>query len=160
MYISSKSYPYLPVGREIKYLPESDPFLQLAKKVRESSTDDNHSTGAIVVKNGQVLGQGANQSALKSKKLREFHIKYFCVRRFFKIPSGQKYWLCPGCANFGSHAEAKAIKDAVKKNNGINGADLYLYGHWWCCKPCWDKMILAGIKNVYLAEGATEKFSR
>ncbi len=45
------------------------------------------------------------------------------------------------------HAEARAVKNAGVK---AHGGDLYLWGHWWCCKPCWDAMISAGIKNVYL----------
>jgi deoxycytidylate deaminase len=160
MYVSSKPFPYLPEGREIKYVLETDVFIKQAKKERVNSTDDSHPTGAVVVKEGLVIGKGANQSALKNKKFREFHAKYFCIRRFLKIPSGQKYWLCPGCASFRYHAESQAIKNALLKHNSLVNSDLYLYGHWWCCQPCWEKMIKAGIKNVFLVDGATEKFSR
>jgi hypothetical protein len=38
--------------------------------------------------------------------------------------------------------------------------DLYLWGHWWCCKLCWDKMIEVGIKNVYLMEGVDKLFKK
>ena len=161
MYISTKSYPYLPLGREIKYVPEDNLFMQEAMRAqKELSTDHSVSTGAVVVLENRVLGRGANQSALKSKWLIEFHKNTFCVRRFFKIPSGQKYWFCPGCASFRHHAEASALRDALSKKIDVNGADIYLYGHWWCCKSCWDSMTKAGVKNVYLVEGATEKFSK
>ena len=132
------------------------------------STDAQHPTGAVVVKDGVIIGRGANQSALKNKKLLDFHKNMFCVRRFLKIPSGQKYWLCPGCASCRHHAESRAIKDALRNlkgkpniANGVSstaGADLYLYGHWWCCKPCWDNIIVAGINRVFLVEGALEMF--
>jgi deoxycytidylate deaminase len=159
-YISSRPYPYLPEGKEIKYVPAENPFMLEAMKVcRQDSTESMHSTGAVIVKDGAVIGKGANQASLKSSGLKELH-KKFCIRGFFKIPSGQKYWLCPGCAQPSSHAEPRAVKDALKKTPSIVGSDIYLYGHWWCCQPCWDKMTAAGIRDVYLVEGATEMFSR
>ena len=112
----------------------------------------------VVVMNGEIIGKDANQSALKNKKLIELHKNGFCVRKFLKIKSGEKYWLCMGCASYKHHAEARAIADANKKGNKTQGADLYLYGHWWCCKPCWDVMISAGVRYVYLVEGANEMF--
>ncbi|MEN9524438.1 MAG: hypothetical protein RL536_507 [Candidatus Parcubacteria bacterium] len=132
-----------------------------AKKVTlEQSTDRLWPTGAVIVKDGKILGSSANKSALKNKKLLEFHKNIFCVRRFLKIPTGQKYWLCPGCASSRLHSEPRAIKMAKKKYEDISGADLYHWGHWWCCKPCWDAMIAAGIRDVYLVEGAKEQFKR
>jgi deoxycytidylate deaminase len=161
VYISSKPYPYMPQGKDIKYAPFNNEFMLEAMKVcKGDSTDTAHSTGAVVVKDGVVIGRGANQSALKNETLKRWHKKYFCVRRLLNIPSGQKYWLCPGCASFRHHAEARAVLDALRKNAAISGADLYMYGHWWCCKPCWDKMLSAGIRDVYLCEGASELFSR
>ncbi|MBU0614216.1 hypothetical protein KJ766_02960, partial [Patescibacteria group bacterium] len=41
-----------------------------------------------------------------------------------------------------------------------SGADLYMYGHWWCCKPCWDAMIEAGIRDVYVCSDAHKRFTR
>jgi tRNA(Arg) A34 adenosine deaminase TadA len=124
------------------------------------STDKVHPTGAVVVKDGKIIGSAANQSALRNKYLLDFHKKYFCVRRFFKIKSGEKYWLCPGCASHRMHAEPRSINDAREKygTSAVKGADIYLWGHWWCCKPCWDSMIKSGIKNVYLVENATDLF--
>jgi deoxycytidylate deaminase len=160
-YTSTKPYPYLPEGKNIEYVPASNEFMvEAERECKTQSTDTAHSTGAVIVKDGKIIGRGANQSALKSETLRQWHKKYFCVRRLLNIPSGQKYWLCPGCSKYKHHAEAVAIKNAKSKNMLIQGADLYLYGHWWCCQPCWDKMQAAGISNVYLVEGATELFSR
>lgn len=157
------SYPYLPEKGTIEYVPDSDPFMAEAKKIRDTlSTDQLNPTGAVVVKDGIIIGRAANQSALKSKKLRDFHRDVLCVRRVFKVQTGKKYWLCPGCASFRHHGEARAVKDAVKSRSGasIDGAVLYLYGHWWCCEPCWDEMLKAGIKRVFLVEGAGELFKR
>lgn len=154
-------YPYLPEGRAISYVPENDKFMLEAKRVRnEESTDGSWPTGAIVVKDGKIIGSAANQAALQNKKLYELHKKGWCVRRMLKIKSGEKYWLCPGCAKNKDHAEAGAVRDALKKNKNIEGADLYLYGHWWACQSCWDSMVAAGIKNVYLSEDSAKMFKR
>ena len=154
-------YPYIPEGRDIKYVSGDNPFMALAEKVRNTeSTDAVHPTGAVVVLSGEVVGKAANQARLKNKTARIWHGKGLCIRRIFKIPSGQKDWLCPGCALSKHHAELQSIKDALRNRKSIQGADMYLYGHWWCCKPCWDGIEKAGIKNVYLLEGSEKLFDR
>ncbi len=160
------NYPYLPEGRAIGFVAIENPFMAAAKKyMEEHTTELNHPTGSVVVLGGEIIGRAANKSALKSRKLQELHKNGWCVRRILKIPSGQKYWLCPGCAQLHHHAEARAVRDALnnqksagKGSGSIAGANLYLYGHWWCCKPCWDAMIAAGIKDVYVVSGAYGMF--
>lgn len=152
-------YPYLPEDRTIEYVKADNSLMAEAKLMRDNhSTDLNHPTGAIVVLNGRIIGRSANQSAIKNKRLLNLHKNGLCIRKILKIPSGQKYWLCPGCAQFRHHAEVRAVRDALSRSSSIQGADLYLYGHWWCCKPCWDSIIGASIGHVYLVEGATELF--
>lgn len=153
-------YPYLPKGRKILYVSEYEPFMKVATETaRTLSGDHMQSTGAVIVKNGVILGQGANQSILQHPKLQSLHRQGLCVRKFLKIRSGTKYWLCLGCSGYDSHAEAQAILYAKKEEKDITNADLYLYGHWWCCKSCWDKMIEVGIKNVFLLEGSERLFN-
>ncbi|KKU56181.1 MAG: hypothetical protein UX77_C0003G0059 [Parcubacteria group bacterium GW2011_GWA1_47_11] len=155
------NYPYIPEGREIKYVPDDNPFMRLAENLRNTqSTDGVHPTGAVVVFRNEVIGTGANQSRLKSKRARSLHKRGFCIRRMLKIPSGQKYWLCPGCALSKHHAELRSIRDILRNGKSAKGADMYLYGHWWCCKPCWDGIQKAGIRNVYLLEGSERLFDR
>jgi hypothetical protein len=58
----TQEYPYLPAGRSILYVPITNPFMAEAKRVcMKYSTDHNHPTGAVVVKDGMVIGRGANQ---------------------------------------------------------------------------------------------------
>ncbi len=154
-------YPYLPEGRGIKYVEASNPFMIEAKTFMEAhSTDRLHKTGSVVVKDGKIIGYGANQSRLKSKKFFDLHMRGWCLRRKLKVASGTHYWLCPGCSPCSSHSEQRAVRDAIKNGHNTKGADLYLYGHWWCCKPCWDKMIKEGINNVYLLKGSETLFGR
>lgn len=149
------AYPYMPKDREIKYVPENNPFMLEAKRFSlQNSTDLNHPTGAVMVKDGRTLGYGANHSIFKNKQFVALHGRGFCVRKWFKIKSGSKYWLCPGCVKSHNHAEASAVRDAIGKHgiDTVRGADMYLWGHWWCCKPCWDRMIESSIRDIYLME--------
>lgn len=154
-------YPYLPESRIILYVPENNKYMQVAKEIAlNQSTDRKVSTGAVIVdENGIILVSAANQSALKNKFLLNTH-KNWCLRKLLKVPSGQKYWVCPGCASHKNHGEYRAITALEKKfpQKIISGLDLYLWGHWWCCKPCWDKMISVGIKNVFLMENSENLF--
>ena len=154
------SYPYLPVGKTIMYVSADNPFMKVAELVRNTlSTELNHPTGAVVVIDGTIVGRGANQAHIKNKAVQKIHRKYFCVRRLFNIPSGQKYWLCPGCARTKDHAEVRAVRDALACRANFRSADLYLFGHWWCCKSCWDAMIDVGINTVYLLQGSEKLFN-
>lgn len=125
------------------------------------STERRHPTGAVVVKNGEIIGKHGNQAGFKHKTFQYWHDKkHICVRYWIGAKSGTLYWICPGCASFSSHGEQMAIKDAQKLGNDTKGADLYLYGHWWCCEPCWNAMTEAGIKDVYLLENSEILFDR
>jgi deoxycytidylate deaminase len=153
-------YPYLPEGREIKYVSISVPYmLQTKTFALENSTDSKQPTGAIVVKDGKVIGRGANQSILRNRFLLNLHNK-LCIRKMLRVKSGTKYWMCPGCASSDMHSEVRAINDAIGNGFDTRGADLYHWGHWWCCKPCWDMMIKSGIKDVYLVDDAEELFKK
>ncbi len=155
-------YPYMPEGRTIVSIPESDPFMQEALKEKEKSNDQLYATGAVAVKYGAIIGRAHNRAGYKWKWLIDLHRKSFCPRRWFKRKTGTCYWMCPGCATYKKHAETTIVTDAEKagKLSELRGADIYLAGHWWCCKPCWDNMIRAGIRGVYLMAGAKERFDK
>lgn len=144
--------PYLPKNKTILYVEEIHPFMQEARFMAEEfSLDLAHKTGAIIVKDGQILGGGANGS--------EIHKLQGCERKKQNIPTGEGYELCNGC-HPENHAEQKAITFVQESALLVEGADLYLWGHWWCCESCWEAMIEAGIGNVYLPEGAVDLFKK
>lgn len=146
------NYPYLPKGRTIEYIPADHPFMVMAKQFsRDHSIDKSMPTGSVIVKDGVVIGIGANGS--------DYHDNNECVRVRQGIPTGQGYELCEGC-HPKNHSESRAIADAEKNNKATAGGDLYLWGHWWCCKPCWDSMIKAEIRNVYVMEDSEKLFNR
>jgi deoxycytidylate deaminase len=145
-------YPYLPEGKEILYVSEDNIFMQEAKKYALSnSLDKTMPTGSVIVKNGEIIGRGANGS--------DYHLNNSCERVLKNIPTGQGYELCEGC-HPKNHSEPKAINKALEKQKDLSDAELYLWGHWWCCEPCWQAIISAGIKKVYLQEGSHVLFDK
>ncbi|MEK9186067.1 MAG: hypothetical protein AAB885_00595 [Patescibacteria group bacterium] len=153
------NYPYLPKGRKILYVPADDVFMQLAKAfARAQSLDENMPGAAVIVKVGRVIGIGANGS--------DYHKKQKCERVIRGCKSGEGYELCEGC-HPKNHSEAKAISNARLgfgwswySNKFLSGADLYLWGHWWCCQSCWERMIFADISNVYLTDNSWTLFNK
>jgi len=145
-------YPYIPHDRLIKYVPQDNPFILKAKEfAREHSLDMVMPGAAVVVRDGEVIGIGANGS--------DYHKSNECERVKRGSKSGEGYELCEGC-HPKNHSEPSAIADAQSKGESTEGADLYLWGHWWCCEPCWNAMISAGIKDVYLMEDSEKFFDK
>src|SRR3989344_1210605 len=138
--------------RKYFYVTEDNPFMAEAKEMAESkSLDKDWPTGVVVVRNEKIIGRGANGS--------EYHLKYGCERRRLGIATGERYDLSEGC-DPRHHAELRAIANArLTRSVPVNG-EVYLWGHWWCCESCWQVMIDAGIKKVYLVKGANVHFSK
>jgi len=145
-------YPYLPPDRVFLYVGSDNPHMLAAKAhAQANSLDATVPTGSVVVVGGTVVGCGANGS--------DYHKARQCERVRLGVPSGQRYDLCEGC-HPKNHSEPRAIADAHTKVKFLQGADLYLWGHWWVCKDCWEAIIAAGIENVYLMEGSEKLFNR
>ena len=65
-----------------------------------------------------------------------------------KMPTGTGYDLCiSACGQIG-HAEKVALKAAA--GHDLNGAVLYLHGHYYICEDCQEAINLAGIKKVVI----------
>lgn len=153
----SIQYPYLPAGRTLLYASMDNEFMQAAKESARKAADKQHSTGAVVVQDGQIVGEGFNYAAVGAVPFLAATHATWCIRKYLNVPSGKKYWACPGCIPSKNHAEGRAVRDAGAE---ADGADLYLWGHWWCCQTCWDTMINAGIKDVYVLEGSEVLFDK
>ncbi|HVM73463.1 MAG TPA: deaminase [Candidatus Paceibacterota bacterium] len=145
-------YPYIPEGRTIQYVPGNNPFMLEARAhALKNSLDDAVKTGSVIVKDDTIIGRGANGS--------DYHKTHVCERVRLGIPTGQGYELCEGCSPK-NHSEPRAIADARKDGREIKGADLYLWGHWWACESCWNAIIEAGIRDVYLLEDSEKLFDK
>ncbi len=145
-------YPFLPEGREIKYVPASNAFMRAARDyARKHSLDSSMPNASVLVRDDMVLASAANGS--------DYHNTHDCERVKQGIPTGQGYELCEGC-HPKNHSEQSAIRVALEKGEEVSGTDIYLWGHWWCCEPCWQVMIEAGIRDVYLLDGSEILFNR
>ncbi len=115
-----------------------DRFFKAAQKLAETrSTCLKIQTGAVVVKNGKVVGKGFNLCSPEGfnhgQKIKE------CKR--MNLPSGVGYELCKPL-----HAEVAAVVDAGPKRS--KGATLYLSGHYYPCWNCEGQARLAGIVEI------------
>jgi deoxycytidylate deaminase len=123
-----------------------------AKEFAKSHSLDSTMPGAaVIVRDNAVLGIGTNGS--------EYHKHNKCQRVILGCKSGEGYELCEGC-HPKNHSEQSAIADALSRNNKTSGADLYLWGHWWCCKSCWDAMSKAGIDKIFLLKNSEILFNK
>jgi deoxycytidylate deaminase len=150
----SVEYPYIPEDRFFRFVSETNPFMIEARKAQaQCSGDPLFPVGAVLVKSGEVIARAGNGY---NRGPGEPHI---CPRILQNCPSGTGYDLCDLHSAPG-HAESMVIKDARDREIEPTEADVYLYGHWWCCQPCWNVMIDAGVGDVYLLENAHIVFSR
>lgn len=141
-------YPYLPEGRVILYVAADHPFMLAAREeARLHSLDATMPTGAVLVKDGVAIARAANGST--------YHETHLCERVLQNIPTGQRYELCEGC-----HPKNHAERRVVELVNNVQGADVYLWGHWWACESCWQAMIAAGVQHVYMLEGSERLFNK
>jgi len=151
------NYPYMPANREILHVGIDNMFMSRAQEVAHTSNEKQQPTGAVIVCNNKIIAEASNKNPLSSESLIKLH-KSFCVRHFFKVKSGEMYWLCPGCAGKESHAESRAVKNL--KNMPNEPVDIYLWGHWWCCDVCWTNMLkIPTLRNVYLLENSDMLFN-
>jgi dCMP deaminase len=114
-------------------------FMILAKIAATRSTCISRPTGAIIVKDRQVLSTGYNGSMPGVDHCSD---DGKCFRRSSGADDAGKYDNCRS-----AHAEANAIAQAAK--NGINIKDADLYVTLYPCYVCTKLLVQAGIKNVY-----------
>lgn len=152
-----------------QFTDDDNEFIQAAKQAAiKYSLTSVFPIGIVAEKNGVIIAEAGNGNGYHEANLETPGHRKGCVRRFLnderekqglpKFKGGEGFEFCPGC-HTDSHAEANLIKKATeeKKYENLKDANIYMYGHFWCCKSCWQKMLAAGIKNVYLPESA-DKF--
>ncbi|MFA6250832.1 MAG: deaminase [Candidatus Shapirobacteria bacterium] len=144
------NYPYLPAGKTLEYVPATNPFMLAASEILKTRSCIKQPTGAVVVKNSQIIGRGSNAGILVTS----------CPRIEQGYQTGQGWHLCQEICRQEGHAEIMAIKDALTHGHNPQGADLYLEGHWWCCQNCWDFMLQNGIQHVYLRSDSYQLYKR
>jgi deoxycytidylate deaminase len=164
---------FVDIDQEIQYfqdqkfyqlLDENNLFIQAAKQAAiKHSLTSIFPIGIVAEKDGKIIGEAGNGNGYHEKNLETPGHRKGCIRRYLndekekqgkpKFKGGEGFELCPGC-HTDSHAEANLIKtiEDQGKYSELKDANIYMYGHFWCCKSCWQKMLDAGVKNVYLPE--------
>ena len=144
-------FPYLPDGREILFVPLENKWMKEAKKITDTLSGCSWwPTGAVIVKNEKIIGVGANKGIWQP----------LCPRVENNCPTGEGYHYCKDICQQDGHAEVSSVNNTLENNEDPQDADIYLFGHWWCCEPCWNKMIKHGVKNVYLLKNSHLLFTR
>ena len=125
-----------------------DYYFNLAKKLTQTESNcAKIQTGAVIVKNGKVVGEGFNLCSPVGFKHGETVEK--CLR--MEVPSGQGYELCKGV-----HAEVVAIVDAGAQN--CKDAIMYLCGHYYPCWHCESLARISGIKEIKVQDVSAKRF--
>lgn len=147
-------YPYIPLDKTIRYVPKDNAYMLIAKEfARKWSLDIALPSAAVVVKDGVIIGVGANGS--------NYHKIFGCERARRGSGTGKDFDICRGCLPR-HHSVPTAIARAQTNADGlpVEGSDLYLWGNWWFCESCWNVMIKAGINEVYLMEESEVLFHK
>jgi dCMP deaminase len=120
-------------------------FMLIAKLVSTRSTCNSRPTGAVLVKDKQILATGYNGSMPGAPHCLDDIMPDgtpYCQRRALKIADVDKYNYCRA-----SHAEANAIAQAARYGVAIKGATLYVTLQ--PCFVCLKLLATAQIKRVY-----------
>jgi len=120
-------------------------FMLIAKLVSTRSTCNSRPTGAVLVKNKQLLASGYNGSMPGAPHCSDQAMpdgSPYCHRRVLKIADVDKYNYCRA-----SHAEANAIAQAARYGVAIKGASLYVTLQ--PCFVCIKLLATAQIERVY-----------
>ena len=117
----------------------------IAKLVSTRSTCNSRPTGAVLVKDKQILATGYNGSMPGAPHCSDQVMpdgSPYCHRRALQIADVDKYNWCRA-----SHAEANAIAQAARHGVPIKGATLYVTLE--PCTMCAAAMSFARVRRLY-----------
>jgi|UniRef100_A0A7C5ELT4 dCMP deaminase len=120
-------------------------FMLIAKLVSTRSTCNSRPTGAVLVKDRQILATGYNGSMPGAPHCADQVLpdgSPYCHRRALHIDDFDKYNFCRA-----SHAEANAIAQAARHGVAIKGASLYVTLE--PCYVCVKLLATAQIERVF-----------
>jgi deoxycytidylate deaminase len=117
----------------------------------DNSQDLLMPTAAIIVQNDKPIAFGANGS--------DFHQLHGCARQVAGSSTGEDYDLCEGC-HPKNHSESRAIRTAQTAHSEIKNAELYLWGHFGCCRSCWEVISEAEIAKVLILDNSEMLFNK
>lgn len=131
-------------------------YLDIAETVLERSTCSRSHSGALIVRNDEIVSTGYNGAPRGRSNCIDLG---YCIRERLGIPAGERYELCRSV-----HAEMNAIISAARRDT--LGATLYLAGREakngellhdaTSCSMCRRLIINAGIDRVVIRNTETD----
>ena len=131
-------------------------YLDIAETVLERSTCSRSHSGALIVRNDEIVSTGYNGAPRGRSNCIDLG---YCIRERLGIPAGERYELCRSV-----HAEANAIISASRRD--MVGGTLYLVGRnaqtgellpdATSCPMCRRHIINAGLERVVIRRTPTE----
>ena len=125
-------------------------YLDIAETVLERSTCSRSHSGALIVRNDEIVSTGYNGAPRGRSNCIDLG---YCIRERLGIPAGERYELCRSV-----HAEANAIISAQRRD--MVGATIYFGGRdarsgellhdATSCPMCRRMIINAGIDEVVI----------
>jgi len=133
---------------KIKRVSKEEYYLSIARTVAKRAVCFRRFSGAIIVKEDQIVSTGYTGPPRKTLDCFE---RKFCLRNKHNIPSGQRYELCGSV-----HAEQNAFINAGRAGVSFLSGDIYIFGQTRDRKPidafpcfiCKKMIINAGLKRV------------
>ena len=131
-------------------------YLDIAETVLERSTCSRSHSGALIVRNDEIVSTGYNGAPRGRSNCIDLG---YCIRERLGIPAGERYELCRSV-----HAEANAIISAARRDT--MGATIYmackdpdsgeLIPDSTSCSMCRRQIINAGIERVVIRDTKTK----
>ena len=113
-------------------------YLDIAETVLERSTCSRSHSGALIVRNDEIVSTGYNGAPRGRSNCIDLG---YCIRERLGIPAGERYELCRSV-----HAEQNAIIQAARYGINIAGASIYI--NTQPCVVCAKMIINADIEEI------------
>ena len=112
-------------------------YMKEAIKQSEMSTCLRRRVGAVVVKDGRIIGKGYNNQVGGIKPCTEIG----CIRDNYDLRHGERRELCRYIC-----AEQVIISEAARRGESLDGGIIYITSY--PCSICAKMLVSAGIKKI------------
>ena len=124
-------------------------YMQQAHIQKEKSACIRAKVGAVLVKDGLIIGQGYNNVVGGIDNCD----KVGCIRDILNIPHGEKREVCRAIC-----AEQIALTEAARNGISTDGATIYVTTY--PCYICSKMLVSAGINEIIYDNDYPDKFSK
>ena len=124
-------------------------YMDMAYEQANKSTCLRAKVGAVLVKDGLVVGQGYNNVTGGIKDCTDVG----CIRDIMKIPSGERREVCRAIC-----AEQLAISEAARNGVSLDGSTAYITTY--PCHICSKLLVSSGVSEIVYDEDYPDELSR